>query len=92
MLISKAELVFEIIKLQAQLYEIAVGAASGSTPMRAGVALEAWNDVCSLDFQEEFEGSEHPAALYAKQFLEWVYLDKERPEWLPDYDLKILTA
>jgi hypothetical protein len=74
----KEYVVLSIIQASCPLYEIAIGSTTGRTPMKVGVAIRRFADCSEVDVAE----CKEPADNMAKDFLEWVYADGPKPEWV----------
>lgn len=84
MLVSKTQLVYDIITHMALLYEAVLPAQSGAERThRYGAALESYNANVDHDGASfGVEQSDQPAPVLAGQFLAWHYHGGPRPEWL----------
>jgi len=75
----KTTILFESIKAMLVFYEMAVAAKEGKAPMKIGWALQAFDELCA---EEVIEACESGTAVMAKEYLDFIYHDAARPEWV----------
>ena len=79
-LFGREFVILSIIQASAPLYEIGVSHFQGAPPMKIGYALEEFNKI-SQESIDDYEAGENQMA---REFLEWVYLGKDKPDWVKE--------
>jgi hypothetical protein len=75
----KTTILLETIKSMLVFYEMAVAAKEGKAPMKMGQALEGFNEFCT---EEDIEACDSGTAVMAKEYLDFIYHDAAKPEWV----------